>query len=137
MRIVLQAAGAIAIVVASFFGTLFAIDYFSARGRDQTRIEHVAQIKNAIENFHKARGGYPTELKSTLVGGGFLKVIPGDPLWANTPKDYQYYSDGKNNYGLLLWLEQTHGEVPAGIPCRTGLRAKEYGMWGNKLDCPF
>ena len=53
MRIVLQAAGAIAIVVASFFGTLFAIDYFSARSRDQTRIEHVAQIKSAIENFHK------------------------------------------------------------------------------------
>lgn len=70
---------AIAIIVA----TLFAIDYFSARSRDQTRIQHVAQIKDAIENFHKTRGGYPTELRSALVDGGFLKEIPTDPVWGH------------------------------------------------------
>jgi hypothetical protein len=137
MRIVLQAAGAVAIVVASFFGTLFVMDYLSARSRDQTRVQNVVQIRDAIENFHNKLGGYPTELKSALVGGGFLKAIPADPLWANTDKDYQYYSDGRNNYGLLIWLEQAHGDVPAGIPCRTGLGAAASEMWGKKLDCPF
>ena len=44
-----------------------------------------------------------------LVDRGFLKSIPGDPLWAGMAKNNQYYSDGMKNLGVVLVLERAHG----------------------------
>jgi hypothetical protein len=126
----------LAIVAICFFGALFILSYTDQSARDALRVEHVQQIKSAVENYHNARRAYPTSLKA-LVDGGFLKSIPSDPLWAGTAKNYQYYSDGINNFGVLVVLERVHADVPAGKSCRTGLGTKESAMWGEQPQCPF
>jgi hypothetical protein len=86
---ILRAVAGLAIV----FGTLFILDYMDSSARDALRVEHVQQIKSAVENYYIAGRAYPTSLKA-LVGGGFLKSIPSAPLWAGTGKNYQYHRTG-------------------------------------------
>jgi hypothetical protein len=136
--------GGLAIVAISFFATQWVLGYFDAKNRDAVRAQHITQIRNAVESYSKARGSFPAlpdrpvgELKMALVDGGFLPQIPVDPLWGSTNKGYRYYSDGKNNYALLVWLEQAHGLVPAGGMCLTGRGTEGSGMWGQPPDCPF
>jgi hypothetical protein len=133
---ILKAVAGLAVVAICFFGTLFILKYIDQGARDALRVEQVRQIKGAVENYHAARRAYPTSLKA-LVDAGFLKSIPDDPLWAGTARNYQYYSDGVNNFGVLVVLERTHGDLAAGKPCRTGLGTKESAMWGEQAQCPF
>jgi hypothetical protein len=136
--------GGTGVVAMSFFATLYALDYWAGRSRDQTRLENILQIRNAVERYHRERGAYPilddkpvTELKAALVGGGIIASIPTDPLWAGTKKEYRYYSDGTNYFGLLAFLEQAHGPIPAGGPCLAGHGTKGTGLWGQPPDCPL
>jgi hypothetical protein len=144
LRLALRVVGGLAVIAISFFVTLYALDYMDRRNRDAVRGEHIAQIRSAVEAYYKARGAFPAlddkpveNLKATLVDGGFLKSIPVDPLWATTNKEYRYYSDGKNYFGLLAWLEQAHGPIPAGGTCLAGRGTKGSGLWGQPPDCPF
>jgi hypothetical protein len=136
--------GGTGVVVISFFTTLHALDYWAGTSRDQTRFENILQIRTAVERYHREHGAYPilndkpvTELKATLVDGGIIKSIPTDPLWTATKKEYRYYSDGKNYFGLLAFVEQAHGAIPAGGTCLAGRDTKGTGLWGQPPDCPL
>ena len=93
-------------------------------------------MREAVRSYYRARKAFPTDLK-LLVDGGFISSVPVDPVWSATDKKYQYYSDGVNNFGLMVWLEEAYGTVPAGKSCRTGQGTKESAMWGDTLECPF
>lgn len=139
MRIsLLKVAGGLAIVVVSFFVTNYILEARNTPARrDAQRVEDIKKVREAVRSYRKARGTFPTDLK-LLVDARYLDAIPTDPLWAGTPKRYQYYSDGTNNFGLLVWLEEQQGNVAAGKSCRTGVGAKETAMWGaDTADCPF
>ena len=136
--------GGTGVVALSFFATLYALDYWAARSRDQTRLENILQIRSAVERYYRERRAYPilndkpvTELKDALVGAGIIASIPTDPLWAGTKKEYRYYSDGTNYFGLLAFLEQAHGPIPAGGSCLAGQGVKGSGLWGQPPDCPL
>jgi hypothetical protein len=136
--------GGSAVVLISFFTTQYALEYWDMRSRDQTRLENILQIKNAVERYHRERGAYPVlndrpvpELRVALVDSGIIKSIPTDPLWTATKKEYRYYSDGKNYFGLLVFLEQAHGAIPAGGTCLAGIGTKGTGLWGQPADCPL
>src|SRR3954452_12001910 len=90
--------GAVAIIAIFFFGTLFTLDYF---GPDSVRATHAKSIKAALEAYRQTRGNYPypfpdnplTDLKKELVDGGFLKVIPKDPVFGEgSANQYRYVS---------------------------------------------
>jgi len=142
-QLLTRAAVGMAVVGASFFGTLFILNNFDSRDRDLLRIEHVKLLKAALEQYRRTRGAYPatffdnpvTDLRSELVDGGYLSAIPLDPLWAGTAKQYRYVSAGQT-YGLLLHLETAHGKSLPGA-CLTGVGTKGTGWWGGRPDCPF
>src|SRR4051794_3276959 len=78
--------GGTGVVAISFFVTLYALNYWAGRSRDQTRLENILQIKNAVERYHRERRAYPilndkpvTELKDALVGAGIIASVPTDP----------------------------------------------------------
>jgi hypothetical protein len=123
------------IVLGSFFGTLFVIDHvnlpFFTVSPSSIRATHAQQLKTALENHKKARGGYPvfpdnpiSDLKAALVDSKYLASIPVDPV---SGKQYRYVSDG-NVYGMLFSLD-------SGAPCLVGASGR--GFWGNPPVCPF
>jgi hypothetical protein len=142
-RAIFRVLGAIGIVVASFFGTLYVLDWNDAGARDLQRAEHAKVLKQALDNFFKANRAYPVmpdnlvdDLRPALVGGGFLKEIPVDPKRASTGFQYRYVSNGRDTYGLLFSLERPMGNVAAGR-CLTGLNTKGTEFWRQPPDCPF
>jgi hypothetical protein len=137
MRPWVKVFGGIAIIAVSFTMTTYILETRSTPAtRDAQRIDDIRKIKEAVRSYRRVRNAFPTDLK-LLVDGGFINSIPVDPVWSATEKKYQYYSDGVNNFGVLVWLEEAHGAVPAGKSCRTGQGTKESAMWGDTLDCPF
>ena len=140
----LRIAGGTAVVTTFFFGTLFILNNADSGARDSLRAEHAKSLKVALEQYRGAHGTYPatffdnpvTDLRATLVGGGYLPTIPVDPLWAGTEKQYRYVSAGKT-YGLLLHLELANGEIAAQGACLTGVGTADTGWWGGPPDCPF
>lgn len=57
------------------------------KGRDTRRISDIKQLQLALELYYDVNGGYPTAAKfygpstdtSSLVGAGYISVIPADP----------------------------------------------------------
>jgi hypothetical protein len=143
-RLISKAVGAVAIVAAFFFGTLFILDHRDAgKTTDDIRAEHAKLLKDALELFKKARGSYPVfvdnpvdDLKKDLVEGNYLRSIPIDPSRATKGWQYRYSSDGKA-YGLLFSLEFPRGKIPSGDACLTGVGTSGAGFWGHPPDCPF
>jgi hypothetical protein len=131
------AAGSIAIVVASFFGTLFVLDY-AIFTPDYIRARDIKIFKVALENYRAAKGHYPgpsagiplSDLKKELVGGGFITDIPRDP--SNVA--YTYASDGASSYVLVLRLDVVPNVPPANGNCITGV-----GLPATTVQprCPF
>ena len=142
-RLLIRAAGGLAVAMIFFFGTLFILNHSDSRARDALRIEQIRMLKGALERYRSTRGSYPapffdnpvTDLRSALVGGGYLSAIPVDPLWAGTEKQYRYVSTGQT-YGLLLNLELAIGKTSAGA-CLTGVGTAGTGWWGGRPNCPF
>ncbi|MDO8398903.1 MAG: hypothetical protein Q7T45_13890 [Bradyrhizobium sp.] len=149
MRKILLSLGAIAILTASFFGTLWILDKIDPEppsssavrpsGPDLVRVEHAKTVKAALEKYRSARGSYPapftgnplSALKPHLVDTGYLKAIPEDPDPApGTSKQYSYASDKGTVYGLSLIMK-------SGGRCVTGVGASGRGWWSNAPDCPF
>ncbi|WP_375413834.1 hypothetical protein [uncultured Bradyrhizobium sp.] len=140
-RWLLTAIGGFGMMALSFVGTLYAIDMYlpgfgGAYIRDQQRVKDAALLKGALENYHKARGGYPnftdnpvSDLKKDLVDGGFLKNIPEDP---SPEKRYRYTNnnpDGRS-FGLLVPLEGPPGECVTVVGINPG-------WWVQASQCPF
>jgi hypothetical protein len=144
----LLAGGGLAIVAIFFFGTLFVIDYFALDfngpgARDRLRAKHAVMLKDALANYKKTVGTYPTlsdndvdDLKKYLVDGGYISAIPTDPLRAAAGSKYRFSSNG-TFYGLLFQLEAATGKIPAHGACLTGVGTAGTGMWGQPPDCPF
>ena len=134
----LRVIGGLAVIAASFLVTLYIVDTKNSPAtRDAQRVDDIRRTREAIKRYYQARKAYPVDLK-LLVEAGYLSSIPVDPLWSATDRKYQYYSNGISNFGLLVWLEQAHDNLPADRPCRTGVGTKESEMWSsNMLECPF
>jgi hypothetical protein len=142
-RVFWMIAGAQAILLTFFFGTLFVLNYLDVPAtRNRIRIEHGRLLKSALASFHKDRGSYPTlpdnpvdDLKSALVDGGYLKAIPREPDPART--QYRYSSSG-TIYALLFVQEKEPtllGEKP-GKACLEGV-GNVSGLWGLTAACEF
>jgi hypothetical protein len=142
-RLLMLAAGGMAVVGAFFFGTLFILNRLDSQARDALRVEHVKLLKAALDRYNIAHGSYPapyfdnpiTDLRAALVDGGYLSAIPVDPLWAGTQQQYRYVSAGPT-YGLLLHLELAHEKLEPGA-CLTGVGIAGTGWWGTPPNCPF
>lgn len=149
MKTALTIAGALAIVIASFFGTLFAIDVYDSdfngpSRRDRQRAKDANVLKGAMEAYRKSKGAYPTfldndvdDLGKVLVTSGFLSSIPGDPLRATLGKKYYRIVSNGNFYGLLFQLEKPVGSLKADGLCVTGVKVSGSGIWNGAADCPF
>jgi hypothetical protein len=146
MRLFRQVAGGLAIIAIFFFGTLFALDFYSpARANNLVREQHIKLLSDALEKYHQARGSYPLlaegpvdDLKGELVGGGFIATIPSDP--ARSSKGPQYrYAGGANTYGLLVTLESQPFLIGArtALTCTVGVHIHGSGAWGDPPACPF
>jgi hypothetical protein len=142
-RFAMRIAGALAIVLIFFFGTLLTLDWWNTLPYpDSVRAEHASSIKAALERYRAARGHYPapfgdnplTDLKNELVDGHFVAAIPKDPIWGLGEKQYRYVSVGEG-YGLLFHLQYANGKIPEGGSCITGVATQ--GWWGNPPFCPF
>jgi hypothetical protein len=140
--------GALAIVVASFFVTLWILNIMEtprtpAEIRNATRAEHARQLKAALEKFKAAKKSYPASpdfndlgsLQQDLVGGGYLAELPSDPQGANGKK-YRYASNG-TVYGLLFELEAGPDGVPAAGTCISRAKTDTTSFKGYAADCPF
>lgn len=136
--------GALAIVAAFFFATLFFIDNYRPKadtpaGRNAIRARHVEQIKTALESYRKKENHYPLlpdnevdDLKKYLVDGGYLASIPADPSKATAGRQYRYASVDGSSYGLLIKTETATGAVE---PCLAG--PPKRGYWANPPVCSF
>jgi hypothetical protein len=145
LEMVLRAIGGIAVVAISFFGTLFALDYFYLPYPDYVRANDARMMKVVLEKYRSANGHYPspypgnplTDLDKDLVGGGFIARLPSDPVYgAGVGGEYLYASDGVK-YGLLLHFKFAAGQIKAGGVCLTGVGYAGSGWWGQPPDCPF
>lgn len=140
MQRLVFAIGGLAILVASFVGTLYFLDSLNFQTLDSIRIEHAKSLKAALEKHRAARGVYPsayadnelTDLKVALVDGGFISQLPVDPYWkSGRVKKYRYRSlDGKS-YGLLFYMELG--------PCQTGVGTAATIPWDGRsiTTCAF
>jgi hypothetical protein len=93
---------------------------------DQARAGAAKLLMTALEKYRSAKGAYPvlvdkpfTDLKSTLVDGGFLEKIPYVP----TDALMRYVSYDGKSYGIL--------SSKNGKPCRIEVGAKNTGWWGE------
>lgn len=75
-------------------------------GPDQMRANTAKLLMAALEKYRSAKGAYPllpnnriTDLKPTLVDGGFLKEIPPDDIPGAQPM--RYISNTGTSYGIL------------------------------------
>lgn len=130
-------AGAIAIVVVSFFATLVILDYvgYPAPSADQVRAGNAKQIMAALEKHRAAKGAYPvlpvvdsitSELRKPLVDGKFIAAIPADPP-DDEPTHYVSY-DG-SSFGLRVIQNKK--------PCLIEVRITKSGWWGQPPLCKF
>jgi hypothetical protein len=132
MRIVVRLIGGLAIVVLSFFGTLYILDYWAAQNSpDAVRASTAKVVMTALEKYRVAKGAYPvipdrplSELAPALVGGGFLAAIPPDPPGKQISRYASF--DGKL-YALYLTFDRD------GKPCIAELQ--KTGFWGGLSPC--
>jgi len=111
------------------------LNYMDQGARDALRIEHVRQIKTAVENYLTARRAIqPTSRRLPMAG--FSNPFPAI-RFGPAPERTINTIDGINNFGVLVSLERAPGYVPAGKACRTGLGTKESLIWDEQLQCPF
>jgi hypothetical protein len=130
----LRLAGGAAIVAASFYGTLLAIDYMGgALSTDAIRVNNAKAVMVALKSFRSDKNAYPVlavpdsrikELAGPLVGGGYIAAVPVDPSDAEATHYVSY--DGK---AFGLWLHQKSG------PCLVEVGASKTGWWGQPPPC--
>jgi type II secretory pathway pseudopilin PulG len=130
-------AGAIAIVVVSFFATLIALDYagFPNPTEDQVRARNAKQVMAALEKYRAVKGTYPvlpvtdsvtSELRTPLVEGHFIAAIPVDPPDAAPTR---YVSVDGKAFGLLVFQNKKN--------CLIEVRTTKSQWWGQPPPCQF
>ena len=133
-KVMFRIIGAIAVLAAFFFGTLYAMDFVDRRTRDGRRVETAKAVMAALAKFRAAKTSYPilpnrdgyiTDLAPFLVTGGFIGEIPPNPPGAEPTR---YYSDDGKSYGLWLHFERSEN-------CKIEVDAKNTGWWGNPAIC--
>jgi hypothetical protein len=135
MHIFLKILSALAIVIGSFFGTLYLFDRYDILTPDIVAAEATA-LREALEKYRQERNSYPTSpndpistIKQQLVSSGISKIPDAD-------KDARYVSlDGKS-YGMLFHVNRTAAN-PAGTPCLIEVRTKGNQWWSRPPPCPF
>lgn len=136
MRIFLKILSALAIVISSFFGTLYLFDRYDILTPDPVAAEATA-LREALGKYRLERNSYPTfpdnpvsDLKQQLASSGVADKIPvGD-------KDARYVSlDGKS-YGMLFHVNRTAAN-PSGKPCLIEHNTKGTSWWSRPPPCPF
>jgi len=146
MRLLLKVIGGLAIVLISFWGTLYFMGS-SQFGNNQIRIKHAKLLADALEKYHQARGVYPTaqgpvdNLKQDLVEGKFLEAIPSDPARSATGQQYSYVGGGAK-YGVLIILEPEPAMAGVGVAkpaltCTVGVNIRGTGAWNDPPTCAF
>ncbi len=135
MSILVKIAGAITIVVVSFFVTLTILDYSPPLTPDQVRASNAKQIMAAVEKYRAAKGAYPVlpavdsvafELRKPLVEGNFIAAVPTDPSDAEATR---YVSVDGKSFGLKVIQNKTS--------CLIEVRAYKSGWWGQPPPCQF
>jgi hypothetical protein len=93
---------------------------------DQLRAGTAKQLMAALEKYRSAKGAYPllannrlTDLKPTLVEGGFLNAIPPD---LSDAQPMRYISTTGTSYGIL--------STKNGHPCLIEVGISNTGWWG-------
>lgn len=136
MRILLRLLSALAIIIGSFFGTLYLFDRFDILTPDPVAAEATA-LREALEKYRLERSSYPlspndpiSTIKQQLVRSGQTSKIP------DADKDARYVSlDGKS-YGLLFHINRT-ADKPSGTPCMIEVNTKGNDWWSRPPACPF
>lgn len=91
------------LVVVAIIGLLSSIVMASLttarqKGRDARRISDIKSIQLALELYYDANGEYPADIyDGSLVSGGFISVVPVDPLTSSL--HYTYVSLAATNGG--------------------------------------
>jgi hypothetical protein len=133
MPIVARVIGGVAIVVLSFFATLYFLDYLAAprNSADAIRASTAKAVMAALEKYRAAKGSYPiipdaplSSLAPALVGGGFLTAIPPDPPGK---EETRYASFDGTVYALHLIFDRD------GRPCIAEPVKTEW--WGGLSPC--
>jgi hypothetical protein len=93
---------------------------------DQLRAGTAKQLMAALEKYRSAKGAYPllpnnrlTDLRPTLVEGGFLNGIPPD---LSDAQPMRYISITGTSYGIL--------STKNGQPCLIEVGISNTGWWG-------
>jgi type II secretory pathway pseudopilin PulG len=96
------------------------------RSRDQVRAGNAKLLMAALEKYRSSKGAYPvlldkpiTDLKSTLVDGGFLKEIPPD---LRDAQPMRYVSHIGTSYGMLSTKNRKRCLIEVGV--------SNTGWWG-------
>jgi len=133
MRIFLNVVGGLAVLVGSFFGTLFVLDYLLLDPMER----EVKTLKTALQRYRLDRTSYPvlvdvpmSDLKKQLVSSGHLSQSP------DADKDARYVSVDGKSYGFLFHINRTSAN-PAGTRCLIEVEAKSTTWWSQPPPCPF
>jgi hypothetical protein len=136
-----------AFVALSFPAAVYVMDHLEPRhAANETRARDVKRLKEAIERYYRDRGTYPAlpgnpvdDLHKDLVEGGYLKEIPSDPLRAEGLFQYQYASDGRTKYAILIrqQAEQNFARSRTARLCVVGVDPTGLGGWGSLPKCWF
>jgi hypothetical protein len=124
---IIKAMTLISVVALCVFSVLLALDTGRpTASADQVRAGTAKQLMAALEKYRSAKGAYPplpnnriTDLKPTLVDGGFLDEIPPDLTDA---QPMRYISAGATSYGILSTKNRQ--------PCLIEVGVKNSGWWG-------
>lgn len=136
MRSFLKLLGALAIIMGSFYGTLYLADRYDILTPDPVASEATA-LREALQRYRLAGLPYPlapntpvSDLKKQLSSSGYASHIP------DADKDARYVSlDGKS-YGLLFHINRTPAN-PSGAPCLIEVDTKGNNWWSRPPVCPF
>ena len=101
---------------------------------DELRAHTAKLMMAALEKYRGARGAYPllddnrlTDLKPTLVDGGFLKEIPPHDFPGAQPM--RYISKTGTSYGIL--------SAKNGRPCLVEVGASNTEWWAIRTPCAY
>jgi len=133
MRILLNVVGGLAVLVCSFFGTLFVLDYLLL----DPVVREVKTLRTALQRYRLDRLSYPvlvdvpiSDIKKQLVSSGHLSQS------SDADKEARYVSlDGKS-YGLLFHINRTPAN-PSGTRCLIEVEAQNTTWWSQPPACPF
>jgi hypothetical protein len=135
MRISLKILGALAIVISSFFGTLYLFDRFDILTPDPVAAEATA-LREALGRYRLDRNSYPTFANNPVSHLKEQLVNAGQPRIPDADKDARYVSlDGKS-YGMLFHINRTP-DKPSGTPCLIEHNTKGNQWWSRPPPCPF